>query len=132
MLGDTLAVWDGEFVGIRMMQNKVHEELSKEHIGRDDHLHAYSMWLADGSTTGGMSYGQTDEFGYYPAENLLSVRDLQATILHQLGVDQFQLRLPYQGLDQSLMDPSHQPKAFKVFLVQAEGNSSLRRQRHVR
>jgi len=117
MLDDTLVVWGGEFGRTPMMQNNVHKELKKGYIGRDHHPHAYTMWLAGGGIKGGLSYGQTDEFGYYPVENPVSLRDLQATILHQLGLDPFQFHFAYQGLDQKLIGPGNEAKILKAILA---------------
>lgn len=69
-----------------MMQNNVHKELKKGFIGRDHHPHAFTMWIAGGGIKPG-SYGSTDDIGYYIGENPMSIRDLQATILHQIGID---------------------------------------------
>ena len=55
----------------------------------------------------GLSLGQTDEFAYYPVENPVSIRELQATILHLLGLDPLRFSFPYQGLDQRLVGPTN-------------------------
>ena len=57
---------------------------------------------------GGLSYGETDELGYFVAKDKMSVRDLQATILHLLGINPYQFRYPYQGLEQRLIGPTEE------------------------
>src|SRR5688572_10694784 len=74
-------------------------------LGRDHHPNCFSLWLAGGGIKQGFSFGATDEFGYEIAENPVSIRDLQATILHLLGFDPFQMKYPYQGLEQRLIGP---------------------------
>lgn len=105
MLEETLIVWGGEFGRTPMMQNNKNKELKKGFIGRDHHPHAFSMFMAGGGIKPG-AFGQTDDIGYYIAENPVSVRDLQATILHQIGVDPKRFSFPYQGLDQRLIGPT--------------------------
>ena len=73
LLDETLIVWGGEFGRTPMMQNNVRSELKKGYIGRDHHPFAFTMWMAGGGIKGGLSYGQTDEFGYYPIENPVSI-----------------------------------------------------------
>ena len=116
LLDETLIVWGGEFGRTPMMQNNVRDELKKGYIGRDHHPFAYSMWLAGGGIKGGLSYGQTDEFGYYPVENPVSIRDLQATILHVLGLDPEKFHYTYQGLDQRLIGPTNEGRVLTEIL----------------
>jgi hypothetical protein len=106
LLSETLIVWGGEFGRTPMMQNNVNTELKKGFIGRDHHPYAFSMWMAGGGIKGGLAYGQTDEFGYYPVENPVSMRDLQATIQHVLGLDPYRFSFPWQGLDNRLIGPT--------------------------
>ncbi|MBL8856831.1 MAG: DUF1501 domain-containing protein, partial [Planctomycetaceae bacterium] len=68
-------------------------------LGRDHHPQAFTTWLAGGGVRGGMTYGATDELGFHPIENPVHVRDLHATILHQLGIDHERLTFAYAGLD---------------------------------
>jgi hypothetical protein len=117
LLEETLVVWGGEFGRTPMMQNNVNTTLKKGFIGRDHHPHAYTMWMAGGGVKGGMSFGQTDEFGYYPVENPVSIRDLQATVLHCLGLDPHRLHFPFQGLDNRLIGPTNEGKVLKDILV---------------
>jgi hypothetical protein len=100
-----------------MMQNNVRSELKKGYIGRDHHPYAYSMWLAGGGIKGGLSYGATDDFGYHPVENPVSIRDLQATILHSLGLDPHRFSYAYQGLDNRLIGPTDEGRVLKDILA---------------
>ena len=72
--------------------------------GRDHHPHAFSVWLAGGGVRGGMTYGQTDEFGYYVQDNKVTMPDFHATILHLLGLDHEQLTYRHAGRDYRLTD----------------------------
>ncbi len=98
LLEDTLVVFGGEFGRTTYCQGK----LTKTDYGRDHHPRCFSIWLAGGGIRGGMTYGQTDEFSYNIVENPVHVRDLNATILHQLGIDHSRLTFPFKGLDQRL------------------------------
>lgn len=106
LLESTLVVWGGEFGRTPMMQNNVNKELKKGFIGRDHHPYAYTMWMAGGGVRPGLSYGQTDEIGYYIGEDPVGIRDLQATILHLLGLDPYRFSYSYQGLDNRLIGPT--------------------------
>ncbi len=110
LLDETLVVWGGEFGRTPMMQNNVNTVIKKGFIGRDHHPHAFTMWLAGGGIRPGLAYGQTDEFGYYPVENPVGIRDLQATIQRLLGLDPYRFSFPYQGLDNRLIGPSDEGK----------------------
>jgi hypothetical protein len=100
LLDDTLVVWGGEFGRTPMGQNDV----DSEEVGRDHHIRGFSMWLAGGGIKPGISYGATDELGYYAAENPVHVHDLHATMLKLLGVDHERLTYRYQGRDFRLTD----------------------------
>lgn len=93
MLEETLVIWGGEFGRTPMFQGK------GKLPGRDHHIRGFSIWLAGGGVRGGITYGATDELGYYAVENPVHVRDLHATILHLLGIDHQRLVYRYQGLD---------------------------------
>ena len=93
LLEDTLIIWGGEFGRTPMFQGK------GTTAGRDHHIRGFSMWLAGAGIRGGMTYGATDDLGYHAVENRVHVRDLHATILHQLGIDHRRLNYRYQGLD---------------------------------
>ncbi len=92
LLEDTLVIWGGEFGRTPMAQGS----------GRDHHINAFSLWLAGAGVQGGMAYGATDELGYRSVENVVSVHDLHATMLHLFGVDHEKLRVQFQGLDLKL------------------------------
>lgn len=117
LLDETLVVWGGEFGRTPMMQNNVRSELKKGFIGRDHHPYAFAMWMAGGGVRGGVSWGQTDEFGYYPTENPVSVRDLQATILHLTGLDPYKFSYAWQGLDNRLIGPTNDGKVLQGILT---------------
>ena len=98
MLEDTLVVWGGEFGRTIYCQG----DLTKTDYGRDHHPRCFTIWMAGGGIKGGIVYGETDNFSYNITENPVHIRDLNATILHQLGIDHERLTFPYQGLDQRL------------------------------
>jgi uncharacterized protein (DUF1501 family) len=98
MLDDTLVVWGGEFGRTIYCQGK----LTEKDYGRDHHPRCFSIWMAGGGIKPGFVYGKTDEMSYNIAENAVHIRDLHATILHQLGVQHEKLLFKYQGLDQKL------------------------------
>ena len=81
LLEDTLVVWGGEFGRTIYSQGT----LTKDNYGRDHHPRCFTTWLAGGGIKPGVSYGETDEFGYNIARDPVHIRDLNATILHQLG-----------------------------------------------
>ena len=116
MLDETLVVWGGEFGRTPMMQNNRHTKLVKGFIGRDHHPHAFTMWMAGGGIKPG-SYGQTDEIGYYVAENPVTVRDMQSTILHQIGIDPKRFSFAYQGLNQRLIGPTDEGRVLRDILT---------------
>jgi len=97
LLDSTLVIWGGEFGRTPMGE-------SREAIGRDHHIDAYTMWLAGGGMKRGLVYGSTDEIGYNVTENPVHVHDLQATILHLLGIDHTKLTYRFQGRDYRLTD----------------------------
>lgn len=106
MMESTLVIWGGEFGRTPMMQNNVNTELKQGFYGRDHHPYAYTMFLAGAGVKSGLAYGATDEIGYYIAENPVGVRDLQATILHLLGLDPYRFHFPFQGLKHRLIGPT--------------------------
>lgn len=99
MLKDTIVVFGSEFGRTPMAQGS----------GRDHHLAGFSMWLAGGGFKPGFHYGATDELGYHAVENRVSVHDLHATLLHQLGIDHNRFTYKFQGLDSKLtgVEPAH-------------------------
>jgi len=98
LLKDTLVVWGGEFGRTVYSQGK----LAKDDYGRDHHPRNFCMWMAGGGIKGGVSYGETDDFSYNVAENPVHINDLNATLLHCLGVDHSRFTFKSQGLDQRL------------------------------
>jgi hypothetical protein len=101
LLDETLVIWGGEFGRTSMMEARG----GSTYLGRDHHPKAFTMFFAGGGMKPGTNYGQTDEFGYFVTENEMTVRDLQATILHLLGLDAQTLTYPYLGLGQRLIGP---------------------------
>ncbi len=101
LLDSTLVVWGGEFGRTPMVESNA--ALGRS-LGRDHHPQAYTMWLAGGGIRAGLNYGATDELGFHVAENPVHVHDLQATILHCLGLDHERLTHLYQGRQFRLTD----------------------------
>ncbi|MDZ4860293.1 MAG: DUF1501 domain-containing protein [Candidatus Hydrogenedentes bacterium] len=95
LLNDTLVLWGGEFGRTPTAEGD---------NGREHHPFGFTMWLAGGGIRGGMSYGQTDEFGWHSVENRVHVHDLHATILHLMGVNHEELTYRYSGRDYRLTD----------------------------
>ncbi len=93
LLEDTLVVWGGEFGRTNYSQGK----LTSTDYGRDHHPRCFTVWLAGAGVRPGIVYGSTDDFGYNITENAVSVHDLQATMLHLLGIDHEKLIYRHQG-----------------------------------
>ena len=89
MLDDTLVIWGGEFGRTPMAQGS----------GRDHHMKGFSFWLAGGGIRGGISHGNTDDLGYHSVEDVVTVHDFHATMLHLLGVNHEKFTFKFQGLD---------------------------------
>jgi hypothetical protein len=98
LLDDTLVVWGGEFGRTVYSQGG----LTETTYGRDHHPRCFSMWMAGGGVKKGMVYGETDDYSYNIVKDPVHIRDLNATILHLLGVDHMRLSFKFQGLDQRL------------------------------
>jgi hypothetical protein len=98
MLDDTLVIFGGEFGRTIYSQGK----LTKTDYGRDHHPRCFSVWAAGGGLKPGLTYGETDEFSYNIVSDPVHVRDFQATLLHQFGIDHDRFTYKYQGLDQKL------------------------------
>jgi Protein of unknown function (DUF1501) len=98
LLDDTLVVWGGEFGRTIYSQGK----LTPTNYGRDHHPRCFTMWMAGGGIKGGTVFGETDDFSYNIVKDPVHIRDLNATILHQLGIDHNRLSVKYRGLDQKL------------------------------
>ena len=95
MLDDTLVIWGGEFGRTVYCQGK----LTKTTYGRDHHPRCFPIWMAGGGIQGGIVHGETDDFSYNIEKDPVHVRDINATILHCLGIDHKRLSLMHQGLD---------------------------------
>jgi uncharacterized protein (DUF1501 family) len=98
LLDETLVVWGGEFGRTVYCQG----ELRHDNYGRDHHPRCYTMWMAGGGVKGGLVHGETDDFSYNIVRDPVHIRDLNATILHLMGVDHNRLTYKFQGLDQKL------------------------------
>ena len=95
LLDETLVIWGGEFGRTPTAENA---------DGRDHNPHGFTMWLAGGGVKPGITYGQTDEYGYYGIENKVHFHDLHATILHVMGLDHTRLTFRHAGRDFRLTD----------------------------
>ncbi len=102
LLDDTLIIWGGEFGRTPMNE----ERNGSKWLGRDHHPHCFTMWLAGGGIKRGLTYGATDELGYHIAEHPVHIHDIQATILHCLGLEHTRLTYKFQGRDFRLTDVS--------------------------
>lgn len=105
LLDETLVVWGGEFG--RTPMNEARN--GSKFFGRDHHPDCFTVWMAGGGVKPG-SFGTSDELGYRVAENGVTVRDFQATLLHLLGLDPYRLSFPFQGLNQRWIGPANTPK----------------------
>ena len=103
LLDETLVIWGSEF-GRTPLAQGVDGNGNKATGGRDHHKDAFSFWLAGGGIRGGVSYGKTDEFGFGVTEQPVHVHDLNATVLHLLGIDHERLTFKYQGREFRLTD----------------------------
>ncbi len=101
LLEDTLVIWGGEFGRTPMVETNA--ALGRS-LGRDHHPSAYTMWMAGGGVKAGLTYGKTDDLGFNVVENPVHVYDLQATILHLLGLNHERLTYRYAGRDFRLTD----------------------------
>jgi hypothetical protein len=97
LLKDTLVLWGGEFGRTPMGE-------VRDSVGRNHHIEGYTMWLAGGGVRPGLQLGATDELGYAAVEDKVHVHDLQATLLHLLGLDHTKLTFKFQGRDFRLTD----------------------------
>jgi hypothetical protein len=93
LLDDTLVIWGGEFGRTNYCQGK----LTAGNFGRDHHPRCFTIWMAGGGVARGLSYGETDPYCYNIAKDAVHVHDLQATLLHLLGIDHERLTYKYQG-----------------------------------
>jgi hypothetical protein len=102
LLDETLVVWGGEFGRTPMQENR--NGVTLPFKGRDHHADAFTIWMAGGGIKGGVSHGATDEIGFNPVSGKVSVYDVQATILNQLGFNHEQFTYPFQGRPFRLTD----------------------------
>ncbi len=102
LLDSTLIIWAGEFGRTPMRQ-------PGPFLGRDHHPKGYTVWMAGGGVNPGISYGETDEFGYNAVVDRTSVHDLHATALHLLGINHRKLTYRFQGRDFRLTDVEGNP-----------------------
>ncbi|MFK5921841.1 MAG: DUF1501 domain-containing protein [Verrucomicrobiota bacterium] len=98
LLEDTLVIWGGEFGRTVFSQGKLDDPTS----GRDHHGRCFSIWMAGGGVKAGFDYGRTDDHCYNIVENPMHIRDLNATLLHTLGIDHERLSYKFNGLDARL------------------------------
>ncbi|MCA9247415.1 MAG: DUF1501 domain-containing protein [Planctomycetales bacterium] len=103
LLDETLVVWSAEF-GRTPMAQGTNGEGASQRAGRDHHKEAYTVWMAGGGVKRGFAYGKTDELGYAVVEDPMHVHDLNATILHLLGMDHERLTFKFQGRQYRLTD----------------------------
>ena len=105
LLDDTIVLWCGEFGRTVFVQGDINR---RDGHGRDHFGKCYSLWVAGGGFKGGKVHGETDDFSYKVVKDPVGVHDMQATILHQLGIDHERLTYRYQGRDFRLTDVSGQ------------------------
>ncbi len=115
LLDQTLIIWGGEFGRTPMRENRQGDKT--EYYGRDHHPFAFTMWMAGGGTKAGVNLGSTDDIGYYVDKDPVTPRDLQATILHLLGLDPFEFHYPHQGLKERLIGPTNEGRIVQQVLV---------------
>ncbi len=101
LLDDTLVVWGGEFGRTPMVESN--PTLGRKQ-GRDHHPQAFTVWMAGGGIRPGLAYGQTDELGFHITDNPVHIHDLQATIMHLMGIDHERLTYFHQGREFRLTD----------------------------
>jgi hypothetical protein len=100
MLEDTLVLWGGEFGRGPYSQGV----LTEDNYGRDHHPRCFTIWMAGGGAKPGITYGESDDFGYNVAADPVHIHDLHATMLHLLGIDHTKLTFQFQGRDFRLTD----------------------------
>jgi hypothetical protein len=105
MLDETLVIWGGEFGRTAMNEARG----GSKFLGRDHHPHCFCLWMAGGGVKPGAVIGQTDELGYFISEGKVPIHDLQATILHLLGMDPYSFSFKFQGLNHRLIGPADDP-----------------------
>ncbi|HEX4129023.1 MAG TPA: DUF1501 domain-containing protein [Pirellulales bacterium] len=99
LLDTTLVQWGGEMGRLPVVEND-----KKEKAGRDHNTYGFSMWMAGGGVRGGMTYGETDEFGHKAVKDVVTHCDYHATLLHMFGLDPTRLTYKHNGIEKSLID----------------------------
>jgi hypothetical protein len=112
LLDDTLVIWGGEFGRTIYCQGG----LTKDNYGRDHHPRCFPTWMAGGGIKAGVVHGETDDFSYNITKDPVHIHDLNATILHCLGIDHMRLTVKFQGLDQRLTGVEH-PRPVQAILA---------------
>jgi len=112
MLEDTLVIWGGEFGRTVYCQGG----LSRDNYGRDHHPRCFTVWMAGGGIKPGFEYGATDDFSYNITENPVHIHDMNATILHCLGIDHNRFSIKSQGLDIRLTGVEKQTPVHDILL----------------
>ncbi len=112
LLDSTLVVWGGEFGRTPMNEARG----GSTFLGRDHHPHAFSMWMAGGGIKPGCVYGETDDLGYNVVRDKVTVRDLQATIMHLCGFDPYKFSYRFQGLENRWIGPTNEGHVVKGLL----------------
>jgi len=113
LLDETLIVWGGEFGRTSLNEARNGSKL----LGRDHHPHCQTIWMAGAGIRAGLAMGETDELGYHVTEDKMGVHDLQATVLHLMGLDPYRLSFPYLGLNQRLIGPTDEGRVVKKLLA---------------
>jgi hypothetical protein len=113
LLDETLVIWGGEFGRTPMNEARG----GSKFLGRDHHPHCFTIWMAGGGIKAGLVHGETDELGYQVTSDKVTIRDLQATILHLLGFDPYRLSYRYQGLNQRLIGPTDESVVQRALLA---------------
>jgi hypothetical protein len=113
LLDQTLVVWGGEFGRTPMNEARG----GSIFLGRDHHPHCFSIWMAGGGIRRGVVFGETDEIGYNVVQDKVTVRDLQTTMLHLMGIDAHKYSFRTQGLDQRLIGPTGEGEVVKGILA---------------
>ena len=112
LLDDTLVVWGGEFGRTIYCQG----ELTKTEYGRDHHPKCFTMWMAGGGVKPGIVHGETDEFSYNVVHKPVHIHEINATILHLLGIDAWRFSMPVQGLDARLTGATRAEPVSEIML----------------
>ncbi|HEY1067036.1 MAG TPA: DUF1501 domain-containing protein [Pirellulales bacterium] len=109
---ETLVIWGGEFGRTSMNEARG----GSSFLGRDHHPNCFTVWLAGAGVKPGVTVGETDELGYFIGKDPIGVHDLQATILHLMGIDALRFSYPYQGLQQRLIGPEGAARVVREIL----------------